>query len=70
MATRLLRWLLALWVALLRAARPQRSLPPPWATCHGCRTALDTVWRYEDASYCRACHEEASADSDSTAFSG
>ena len=76
LVTRFLRWLLALWVALLRAARLRRpALTAParsaaWATCHSCRTALDTVWRYEDASYCRVCHEDISADSDSSAFSG
>jgi len=76
LAARFLRWLLALCVALLRVARPRRpALTAParsaaWATCHSCRTALDTVWRYEDASYCRVCHEDISADSDSSAFSG
>jgi len=75
LATRFLRWLLALWVALLRAARPRRpTLTAParsdaWATCHSCHTTLDTVWRYEDASYCHTCHEDISADSDSSAFS-
>ena len=70
---RLFRWLLALWMALLRAARPQRAVrdsSQPWAICRGCRAALDVVCRYDDASYCRACHEEVSADSDSSAFSG
>ena len=73
-----MRWLLQLWVALLRAvwrqraARPQRAIrnAAPWATCACCGVALDTVWRYGDASYCRACHGDISADSDSSAFSG
>ena len=60
------RWLLrllALIAALLRGRVCRAApLPPPapeWATCRGCATALaDRVHRYEDASYCAACHEE------------
>ena len=65
---RFFRWLIALCVAWLRAVRPQRTLRASgheWASCRSCRTALDTVWRWEDESYCQACHE-AVADSDSS----
>lgn len=37
-----------------------------WASCRSCNAALQSVWRFEDASYCQACHEEVSADSDSS----
>ena len=31
---------------------------PEWAICRSCETALtDRVHRFEDASYCAACHE-------------
>ncbi len=61
--------LLALIAALLRGC-VCRALPrgrvithappaPAWATCRGCATALaDRVHRFDDASYCAACHEE------------
>ena len=60
------RWLLRLlaWLAVLLRQRVSRaaSLPPgapEWAICRGCATALaDRVHRFEDASYCAACHEE------------
>ena len=37
-----------------------------WSSCHSCNKALGAVWRYADDSYCRAGHEEVSADSDSS----
>ncbi len=62
------------WLALLLRQRVSRavSLPPAapewasaatparaWAMCRGCTTALvDRVYRFDDASYCAACHEE------------
>ena len=41
-----------------------------WASCRSCNAALRTVWRFADASYCQACHEEVSADSDSSSGTG
>ena len=81
------KWLLALVVAAMRAARPRAGLAADpsavaprrcdgvaglaCATCSSCRAELGSVWwRYQDATYCRACHELVSSDSDSSsAFS-
>ena len=41
-----------------------------WASCRSCNAALRTVWRFADASYCQECHEEVSADSDSSSGTG
>ncbi len=59
------RWvlrLLALIATFLRGRVSAATLPPPaheWAICRSCAIALeDRVHRFQDASYCRACHEE------------
>ena len=68
--SRLLAWLALL---LRQRVSRAVSLPPAahewaggvapparaWATCRGCTTVLvDRVYRFDDASYCAACHEE------------
>ena len=79
---RFLRWFLALWVTVLRTLRLRTALadaPRPlaprrcdvaagldWARCSSCSAELGSVWRYQDASYCRACHRIVSSDSDSS----
>ena len=67
---RLLAWLAVLLrqrvsrAVSLPPAAPEwaSSVAPParaWAMCRGCATALaDRVYRFDDASYCAACHEE------------
>ncbi len=60
------RWfvrLLALLATLLRQrlsrAASLSPATPEWAICCGCATALtDSVYRFDDASYCAACHDE------------
>ncbi len=41
-------------------AAPLPPLAPEWATCRSCAATLaDRVHRFQDAGYCKECHEEA-----------
>ena len=44
---------------------PQKPTPKPaqkahstWDCCSSCEERLYNIYRFEDASYCRQCHEE------------
>ena len=38
--------------------KPAREMDSPWDCCSSCSDRLYDIYRFQDASYCRQCHEE------------